>query len=70
MNSTVPALPTFFRPSPPLSAPPLIDRAKSDVLAYMAVLKRHWAKLRSTYPIERLNSEIKRSIAVTNILAL
>ena len=38
----------------------MMDAAEPDVLAYMAFPRAHRAKLHSTNPIERLNSEIKR----------
>jgi putative transposase len=38
----------------------LLDHAEQDVLAYMSFPKEHRAKLHSTNPLERVNSEIKR----------
>ena len=32
-----------------------MDDAEADVLAYMAFPKKHWTKLHSTNPLERLN---------------
>jgi putative transposase len=38
----------------------LMDNAEADVLAYMGFPAQHRAKIHSTNPLERLNSEIKR----------
>ena len=45
----------------------LMDDAEADVLAYMGFPTRHWAKIHSTNPIERLNGEIKRRSDVVGI---
>lgn len=45
----------------------ILDGAEEDVLAYMSFPKRHWTKLHSTHPIERLNGEIKRRADVGGI---
>ena len=37
-----------------------MDDAEADVLAYMGFPAPHRAQLCSTYPLERLNKEIKR----------
>jgi len=37
------------------------------MLADITFPKQHWAKLQSTYPTERLNSEIKRRTEVVGI---
>ncbi len=45
----------------------LMDDAEPDVLAYMTFRRKHLAKLHSTNPIERFNSEIKRRTGVLGI---
>ena len=45
----------------------LMDDAEADVLAYMNFPIQHRAKLHSTNPLERLNSEIKRRSEVVGI---
>ena len=45
----------------------LLDEAEEDVLAYMTFPKEHRAKIHSTNPLERLNSEVKRRTEVVGI---
>ena len=45
----------------------LLDEAEADVLAYMDFPSQHRAKIHSTNPLERLNSEIKRRADVVGI---
>lgn len=45
----------------------LMDDAEADALAYMGFPPAHRAKLHSTYPIERLNGEIKQRTEVVGI---
>ena len=42
------------------SPPAFADGSGEDVLAYMALLKDHWAQVASTNSLERVNKEIKR----------
>ena len=55
-----------LRPKVPRLAT-LMDAAEADVLAYMDFPREHRAKIHSTNPIERLNSEIKRRTDVVGI---
>src|ERR671922_2978743 len=45
----------------------LLDEAEEDVLADMSFPKEHRAKIHSTNPLERVNSEIKRRTEVVGI---
>jgi putative transposase len=46
---------------------PLMDEAKTEVLAFNAFPRAHWRKVWSTNPLERLNKEIKRRSRVVGI---
>ncbi|WP_122263916.1 IS256 family transposase [Ornithinimicrobium cerasi] len=46
---------------------PLMDAAKSEVLAFAVFPREHWRKIWSTNPLERLNKESKRRARVVGI---
>jgi len=46
---------------------PLMDDAKTEVLAFAAFPRAHWSKVWSTNPLERVNKEIKRRARVVGI---
>ena len=46
---------------------PLMDDAKTEVLAFTSFPKPHWQKIWSTKPLERINKEIKRRSRVVGI---
>jgi len=46
---------------------PLMDDAKTEVLAFIAFPRAHWSKTWSTNPLERVNKEIKRRARVVGI---
>ena len=46
---------------------PLMDSAKTEVLAFAAFPWAHWQKIWSTNPLERINKEIKRHSRVVGI---
>ena len=55
-----------FRQSTPKIAE-LLEAAEEDLLAFYRFPAAHWAKLRSTNPLERLNKEIGRRSDVVGI---
>jgi putative transposase len=46
---------------------PLMDEAKTEVLAFTTFPRAHWQKIWSTNPLERVNKEIKRRARVVGI---
>lgn len=46
---------------------PLMDGAKTEVLAFTSYPRAHWVKIWSTNPLERINKEIKRRSRVVGI---
>ena len=46
---------------------PLMDDAKTEVLAFTAFPRAHWQKIWSTNPLERINKEVKRRSRVVGI---
>lgn len=46
---------------------PLMDSAKTEVLAFTSYPRSHWVKIWSTNPLERINKEIKRRSRVIGI---
>lgn len=46
---------------------PLMDTAKTEVLAFSAFPRFHWVKIWSNNPLERINKEIKRRSSVVGI---
>ncbi len=46
---------------------PLMDSAKTEVLAFATFPRAHWQKIWSTNPLERINKEIKRRSRVVGI---
>jgi putative transposase len=46
---------------------PLMDEAKTEVLAFTSFPRPHWSKVWSTNPLERVNKEIKRRARVVGI---
>jgi len=46
---------------------PLMEEAKTEVLAFTAFPRAHWTKIWSTNPLERVNKEIKRRTDVVGV---
>lgn len=45
----------------------LLEKAQEDILAYMAFPQKHWTRIYSTNPLERLNKEVKRRTNVVGV---
>jgi transposase-like protein len=45
----------------------VLERAEDDILAYMAFPQKHWTRIYSTNPLERLNKEVKRRTNVVGV---
>lgn len=45
----------------------LLEKAQEDILAYMAFPPKHWTRIYSTNPLERLNKEVKRRTNVVGV---
>ena len=44
-----------------------LEQAEEDILAYMAFPPKHWTRIYSTNPLERLNKEVKRRTNVVGV---
>jgi transposase-like protein len=55
----------FGQPVPQIG--PLMDQAKSEVLAFITFPRAHWSKIWSTNPLERVNKEIRDRACVVGI---
>lgn len=45
----------------------LLEQAEADILTYMAFPQKHWTRIYSTNPLERLNKEVKRRTDVVGV---
>ena len=45
----------------------VLGQAEDDILAYMAFPQKHWTRIYSTNPLERLNKEVKRRTNVVGV---
>ncbi len=45
----------------------VMERAEEDILVYMAFPQKHWTRIYSTNPLERLNKEVKRRRNVVGV---
>ena len=45
----------------------VLERAEDDILAYMAFPQKHWTRIYTTNPLERLNKDVKRRTNVVGI---
>ena len=45
----------------------VLEQAEEDILAYMTFPQKHWTRIYSTNPLERLNKEVKRRTNVVGV---
>ena len=45
----------------------ILEQAEDDMLAYMTFPQKHWTRIYSTNPLERLNKEVKRRTNVVGV---
>ena len=45
----------------------ILEQAEDDILAYMTFPQKHWTRIYSTNPLERLNKEVKRRTNVVGV---